>query len=355
LFVPWFEHEEYQARYTGSLLTEYEEVLRETYGLTVEQLQWRRNTIRDKLKGDETMFKQEYPCCPEEAFLTTGIPVFDNEKVVLRLRQLRNLYAEHPPKVGDVVCDMTDEGDPIKGTERFVEDKNGRLTVYEAPQSRTPYVIAGDTAEGGVDWSVGQVVNNITGNQAATWRAHTDTDVFAKDLFGLGSWYNEALVAPETNFDLHPVKELQRLRYRRQYYRETTDSITRRPQKKYGWQTTAASRGPMIGGLVALVREDVDLITDIETLQEMVTFVRNEEGRPEAQSGKFDDCVMALGIAHRVRDQQRSTLYPSKEMEFPADMSEEDRQQAQANLKFAEEYKKQRKLAKRKVLDVTRR
>ena len=33
----------------------------------------------------------------------------------------------------------------------------------------------------------------------------------------------------------------------------------------------------------------------------MLTFVRNENGRPEAQEGAHDDCVMSLAIAYYVR------------------------------------------------------
>jgi len=36
----------------------------------------------------------------------------------------------------------------------------------------------------------------------------------------------------------------------------------------------------------------------------MLTFVRAADGRPEAQSGKHDDCVMALAIAYAIRGQQ---------------------------------------------------
>jgi phage terminase large subunit len=54
---------------------------------------------------------------------------------------------------------------------------------------------------------------------------------------------------------------------------------------------------------VKIVREDTGLINDITTLQEMLTFVRNESGKPEAQAGKHDDTIMALAIAHAARGQ----------------------------------------------------
>jgi phage terminase large subunit len=36
----------------------------------------------------------------------------------------------------------------------------------------------------------------------------------------------------------------------------------------------------------------------------MLTFVRSESYRPEAQEGAHDDCIMALAIAHHIRPQQ---------------------------------------------------
>ena len=37
---------------------------------------------------------------------------------------------------------------------------------------------------------------------------------------------------------------------------------------------------------------------------EMLTFVRNDKLRPEAEKGAHDDCIMALAIAFYVRPQQ---------------------------------------------------
>ena len=57
----------------------------------------------------------------------------------------------------------------------------------------------------------------------------------------------------------------------------------------------------MIAGLVEVVREHPEWLNDRDTLNEMLTFVRNENGRPEAQEGAHDDCVMSLGIAYYTR------------------------------------------------------
>ena len=89
--------------------------------------------------------------------------------------------------------------------------------------------------------------------------------------------------------------------------RETEDSYTHRPKQAFGFRTDNKTRPAAIAELVAFVRDHPELFHDRATLEEMLTFVRNEAGRPEAENGAHDDCIMALAIAHRIRGQQRKT------------------------------------------------
>jgi hypothetical protein len=312
LFVSWHENPEYVATYKGFVLTEYEEKIKSLYDLSLEQLQWRRNTIEDKLNGDESLFKQEYPSCPEEAFLLSGTPVFNNEIVIDRLKELEKMYRDKAPIVGRLEYDYENQM-IVNSSIRFVEDKNGPLTMYDMPKDGYPYCIGGDIAEGGIDFCAMSVINNVTGEQIATYHTHTDTDLFAKDMYCLGMFYNTALLAPEDNFDKHPVKELQRLQYPNLYIKEQLEKFTEDTQKKYGWTTNQVTRPMLIGNLVTIVRETPDLINDPETLREMLTFAKDKNGRPGAIAGKHDDTIFGLGIAHKVRHQQKSTVTLPKE------------------------------------------
>lgn len=234
-----------------------------------------------------------------------GDTVFNGQIVTQRLMFLRKNPATI--KRGTFVYEYRNER-IVDSSIKFIEDENGVVTIYEAPQPKTPYVIGADIAEGGKDFSCAQVLNNITGKQVATWHGHLDTDLFSKQMYCLGRYYNKALIAVEMNFDLHPVKELERLRYPRQFKREVLDEISGKKQHKYGFRTDRVTRPVIIAELVAIVRENVGLINDIPTLNEMLTFVRNEEGRPEAQEGKHDDTIMALAIAYKARVQQSVSI-----------------------------------------------
>ena len=103
---------------------------------------------------------------------------------------------------------------------------------------------------------------------------------------------------------------LERYKYPKQYVRETMDNYTHKPKKSYGFATNSKTRPVIIAELVKAVREDINIVSDQETLKEMLTFVRNENFRAEAEEGAHDDCVMSLAIAHYIRPQQD---YLSKE------------------------------------------
>ncbi|MGN1032569.1 MAG: hypothetical protein ACI4PU_03845, partial [Intestinibacter sp.] len=112
-----------------------------------------------------------------------------------------------------------------------------------------------------------------------------------------------ALIGIESNFDSFPIRELQRLGYMNQYIREEEDTYTGRLTKKFGFRTDRNSRPRIISELIQIVRDSTNQLNDRDTLEEMLTFVRNEKGRPEAQEGAHDDLVMGLAIAYDIKDQ----------------------------------------------------
>ena len=227
---------------------------------------------------------------------TTGRSVFNAAAIQRRLST-----APKPLDVGYFAYDY--DGVEISNI-RWESDPDGYVKLYALPEKLAPYVIGGDTAGEGSDSFVAQVLDNRTGAQVATLRHTFDEDVYARQIFCLGTYYNTALVGVEVNFSTYPVRELERLHYPRQYVRETVDEYTHKYKHSYGFRTDGKTRPEIISGLIKAVREDPELVTDETTLLEMLTFVRNEEFRPEAEAGAHDDCVMSLAIAHYIRPQQ---------------------------------------------------
>ena len=226
----------------------------------------------------------------------TGKTVFDARKLTERIAS-----APKPIAVGY----MGYENDGLTLTKPvFSEDGQGDIQIFKQPEKGVPYVIGADTAGEGSDAFVGQVIDNRDGRQVAILRMVCDEDVFAHQLFALGLYYNTALVGIETNFSTYPVREFERLRYPRQYVRETIDNYTHKPRQAYGFVTNAKTRPVVIAEFVKAFRDDPEIVCDSTTLDEMTTFVRNEDYRPEAEAGAHDDCVMAMAIAQHIRPQQ---------------------------------------------------
>lgn len=86
IFVPWFWSEEYSRPVPeGFDLAPEEQDYKTAYGLSLEQMAWRRAKIAE-LK-DPLLFKQEYPATAAEAFQTTGHDSFITGELVLKARK----------------------------------------------------------------------------------------------------------------------------------------------------------------------------------------------------------------------------------------------------------------------------
>lgn len=213
---------------------------------------------------------------------------------------------------GDVTRRLEAIPEPIDGIFRdgvFRQEHNGTTHIYKEPEDGVPYVIGADTAGDGSDWNVAQVLDNRTGEQVCTLRMQYGETAFADQLYQLGMYYNEALIGVEVNFSSYCVLELERREYPKQYVRQAIDSYTHKPAEKFGFHTNQNTRETIISNLVDVSR-DIYLMNDRATLEEMLTFVRNEKMRAEAELGAHDDCIMALAIAHFIRPQQKMTVEP---------------------------------------------
>ena len=229
-----------------------------------------------------------------------GKTIFDAAKVSQRLSDIKGYK---PFKVGQFTYEYVNQM-IVDNSIKWVEDIDGYIRIYEDAKVGYPYVLAGDTSGDGSDNFTGQLIDNTTGKQVCTLKQQFDEDLYTKQMYCLGKYYNNALIGIESNFTTYPIQELQRLGYPTQYIRETEDSITHNFKKSFGFRTTSLTRPLVIAGLVQIVREDAALFNDEDTLNEMLTFVRNEKGRAEAQLGSHDDLIMAMAIVYYIREQQ---------------------------------------------------
>lgn len=278
--------------------------LRDDKHLEAEQLFWYFNKYDKYI--DKDLIKQEYPCTPEEAFLMSGKPAFDIAAILSRLTRV-----PQPIKTGYFAYDY--DGLNITNI-RWVNDRNGYIKIYKTPGqlAASKVCIGGDTAGEGSDFYVGMALDAKTGEQVAVLRHKHGAHQYARQMFCLGKYYKDALIGIEANFDTFPIEELQRLCYPLQYVREKVDEYTGKTEKRFGFRTTRLTRPTIISHLIEIVQDHCETINDRETLEELLRIVKNEEGRIEAPEGLHDDMMMALAIAHKIRDQ----------VVFPLDVTE---------------------------------
>lgn len=270
----------------GNSVHTYEYDIKQKFNLTYEQLNWRKRTIQNKCQGDEILFMQEYPAEPEEAFISSGRPVF-------QIKALRDYQAriKEPTKRGY----LQENAD---GTIQFIEDVKGYVSIWKEPSSEMVYSIGADVAEGlaNGDFSCAYV-GNTEFDICARWYGHIDADLFGEELVKLAKYYNNAYVAPENNnHGLATIKAMTKKDYWNIYQMKTFDKFSDTTTQKLGWNTNPRSKPLMIDKLKEFVRERYLGIEDATLISEMFTYIIEDNGKTNAQSGCHDDTVMSCAI-----------------------------------------------------------
>lgn len=312
LFYPWFTDPNYRRDFPNDevkkdfidkinrtfLNDKKEKVHTEEYllmkknDLTYEQLYWREFTIRNKCNNDVEKFRQEYPSNPDEAFTTSGRPVFNQERVRDYLNNVKT-------------CDRGYLEEDIYGNVSFIPDEKGYLYIKEYPSKEKDYCIGSDVAEGidSGDYSVG-IVGDYDYNLVCMWYGHIDPDLYGNELYKLGKFYNNAYLGVENNnHGLTTLKALQKLGYDDLFFTKTYDKIVDKITYKLGWTTSGKSKPLMIDHLRMLIREKHLSIPFRIIVDELRTFIFTDKGTMEAQVGSHDDCVMALAILTKIIDE----------------------------------------------------
>ena len=317
LFYPWWLSEEYSISEAVPPVTDLWLTGRLEYlkgkGLTDGQLSWYARKYEGYI--DKSAIKQEYPCSAEEAFVTCGGSIFDTERISDLLAEGETPYSLGYFEYEKRSLPVTDtEGkvlyiNTVIDSVKFVKSDTGFIKIVEEPYLKQenglalakPYVIGADTSGSGKDYFAAKVIDNTNGRCVATLHKQIiDEDLFSEQLYCLGRYYNDALIAVETNYSRHPVRILRQLGYPSVFSASAEDMC--------GFVTTSVTRPLIIANLVTQMREDPHLETDKETLLEMVNFIRHPSGKPQAAEGKHDDLVMAAAIARYVALTYRNEL-----------------------------------------------
>jgi len=280
IFLPWYITPEYRREAPeGFELTEEEEELVENYSLDNDQLYWRRLKIGE---SGEKKFIQEYPASAEEAFLVTGNSVFDQEIV-----QMYEVKAPDYTRAFDYESSY------------FEDNRNGHLEMWKAPKFEDRFIIGADVSLGvGQDYSTAVILNKEREVCALFRDNYIDPSVFGDILFYLGRYFNNALLAVESNsLGIATLNRLKQMNYVNLYYQTKAATLLNDEGSKPGFRTTISTKPMIIGNLKRAIEEhDIEIHSDI-IVSELRTYVSAENGSTNALAGNYDDTVMALAIA----------------------------------------------------------
>lgn len=293
LFKPQYEESVrlYEAQHNGKMLTEdeydEEEKALAKLGMTPEQAVWRRDKI--SISGVDG-FRVEYPSTPEESFLATGTSVFDNTKVI----KLQQALAEQKVKpLG---------ADKIVGLPQMLRSyvQNKSLNIYSLPKHGMKYYIGVDVSEGlggKHDYST-MFVMDKDGQQVAEFRNNKVQPYLYADICNaMGRFYNKALLCVEKASGGHSV--IERLRYECRYMNmvkyKTYDEYNR-VVWKVGFDTNNKTKSIAVNDAREWFDKGMVRIMSNNLLEEMKTFVAEENGAFNAVAGSHDDLVSAFWL-----------------------------------------------------------
>lgn len=283
IFLPWFTTSEYYREPPEDFeRSSEEELLVENHDLSDGQLYWRRLKIAE---GGELKFRQEYPATPDEAFITAGSSVFALEKV-------QNLLPKNPEKKLSFDFNSC----------TFETTLDGNIELWQFPTWDDNYIIAADVSLGvGQDYSCAVVLNTDREIIALYRDNHIDPSKFGDLLFYLGRYYNNALLAVESNsMGVATLSRLMQMNYVNLYKQTKISSLSKEEGLTPGFRTTQLTKPHIIGNLKNAVESDDVWIASKTIIQELKDYVSTSSGRTEAAAGCHDDTIMATAIALEV-------------------------------------------------------
>lgn len=353
VFVAWWEMDIYWEAFDGSYnlpsgektkgtmedfalsLDEYEKALFDA-GATLEGINWYRGKMREMTSMEK--MHQEFPSYAQEAFITTGMPVFrrdDVERMRCNCRQpaaIGDLTAKetvtharlHPGLYRDVLKEIAfvadghalalhDTSDPIT---RYKSLRN-RLRVWKEPEKDIPvrnrYVVSVDTGGRGEssDFSCITVLDRywmIYGGVpevVARWKGHTDHDILVWTAAQIAEYYCHALLVFESNTEETESRDgdseeyifdtIAR-HYDNLYSRTPADKIREGVPAVWGFHTNTKTKTMVIDNYVSILRESHYIEVDGECLDEALLYERKPNGKCGAMEGHHDDILMSTMI-----------------------------------------------------------
>lgn len=277
-FFPWFGTSDYRLNPRNVAISDenktYFEMLKNEQGIELDD--WQKAWYQKKSENQEEI-KQEYPSYTTEAFMASGRPVFNQQKIARDIKRASERKHE------------------LKSFE--VRGKLYAVKIYIAPIETEAYALGADVAEGleeGDDSTISVVNKEL--QQCASFCGSLDPSDHGRLIVAVGKYYNTAVVAPEINNHGHAtIAAIKDEKYWQIYKRVASDEeLSEEIQEKVGWLSTSKSKMKYLDDLREAYKYDETQINDEATLREMMTITLEDSG-DIIMNGK--DRTVAHGIA----------------------------------------------------------
>ena len=293
LFFSWADNPEYQIPNTilnEEEITEEEKILKEAFRLTIPQIAWRREKMKEFPSKER--FMQEYPLTPDEAFIYTGTPAFNPISL--------KTYITKPPSQGMFV----DKGERVV----FEPNEKGWWRRWEVSEAGQEYFGFCDPAEGldkedkgDPDYAVCEIYDQNLKQVAELQKRLTPAET-ARQYALAGRYYNEAYLGWERNSAGSAIGVVMAEVYPKKDCYEGEDGNP-------GWQTNVKTRKLMVDGLAEMIGDHSIQIQSEWSVREALSFRLNSDGKFEAQPGSHDDTVIAnAGVIQMFKDKPVKTM-----------------------------------------------
>jgi hypothetical protein len=281
IFLPWMVHEAYESDATGLVTGGDEAEAARILGMNPRQIAWKRKKLSEM--RDPSLFPQEYPETDNQAFLSSGRPVFD----WIGLERGRSrcevpVFRGYLRRIGNRID--------------LVEDKTGPLRVWQIPKIRHVYGIGSDVAEGieGGAYSTAEVLDIGEGCQVAEWHGHLSPDLLAEELAMLSAWYNQAITICEEWPGPGGVTKSKLIDLEVNVWQNPDKDPNRGGHQ--GWETNGRSKPMMIGSLNAGIRDRELILKSSDLIDECHAYRYTEGGQMEPAVGQFSDRLIGMAI-----------------------------------------------------------
>lgn len=333
IFVPWWQIELYREKVKdpAELVAKWDDYQWELWemGATMEAISWWMGKRKELRGAGLEKMKAEYPSTAEEAFVSTGRPVFSQSSC----REMRQ-SCKDPIMIGELVGDAL-EGKKCKQGLRFIKDEIGKLHVWKKPEGE-PFIVhrylvvvdVGGRSENS-DYSVICVIDRASrmggglDEIVAQWRGHIDHDMLCWKAVQIATWYNNALLVIESNtldtentdgdhtqFILEKISGI----YNNLYSRDDPDKVRLGLPVRWGFHTNRATKTAVIDNEVRMYRVAGYIERCSMAIDEHITYEKQLNGAYAAKDGCHDDILMTRAIGEYISENMPQPVLKQKSL-----------------------------------------